>query len=211
MRLAVTADMKEKLIKSLQIILFVLIIGVSVSIFIFRDRIENISNFGYIGIFVFCFLTNATVLLPSPSLLLAASCALVLNPWLVAVLAALGSALGELVGYAFGNVTKEISPKFKSFVDKIDEKVKNETLLVFILAALPLPVFDVIGVYSGGIKMNLFKFFLACLSGKFLKMVFYTRIYGILAWLVNLLPGFEWVKTYLDALTQKAFVSLIGR
>ena len=155
------------------------IIGLSVAIFLFRNKIQNISNIGYLGLFVLCFLANATVLLPSPSLMIAASCALIMNPWLVALCAALGSTLGEFIGYAFGTVTEDLSPKFKTF----------ETLLVFILAALPLPLFDLVGIYSGGTKMNLIKFFLACFVGKLIKMLVYTRIYDILEWASAYVPG----------------------
>ena len=74
----------------------------SVAIFLMRDQLQNVDEIGYLGLFLLCFLSNATVLLPAPSLMIAASCALILNPLLVAAVAALGSSLGELVGYAFG-------------------------------------------------------------------------------------------------------------
>ena len=54
--------------------------------------------------------------------------------------------------------------------------------LVFVLALLPLPLFDVAGVYSGGTRLHVAKFFLACYLGKFLKLLVYTRAYEILAW-----------------------------
>lgn len=181
--------MKKKIRIILEIALVVFIIGLSVTIFLLRDRIQNVNEVSYLGLFFLCFLANATVLLPAPGLMIAASCALIMNPWLVALFAALGSTLGEFVGYAFGTVTEDLSPKFKKLLDKMTTKVHNQTLLVFILAVLPLPLFDLIGIYSGGTKMNLIKFFLACFVGKLIKMLVYTRIYDILEWATSYVPG----------------------
>lgn len=182
-------DLKKNLRKVFEIILVVFIIGLSVTIFLMRDKIQNVSEVSYLGLILLCFIANATVLLPAPSLMIAASCALIMNPWLVALCAALGSSLGEFVGYAFGTVTEDLSPKFKKFLDKLTSKIHNQTLIVFILAVLPLPLFDVVGIYSGGTKMNLIKFFLACFVGKFIKMLVYTRIYDILEWASTMVPG----------------------
>ena len=175
-------DVSSKIRRIFEIVFFVFVIALSIMIFLMRDRIEHVGDIGYAGLFLLCFLANSTVLLPSPSLMIAASCALIMNPWLVALFAALGSSLGELVGYAFGSVSKELSPRFRKIIGKLTEKIHNQTLLVFVLAALPLPLFDVVGIYSGGAKMNLVKFYAACLAGKFVKMLVYTRMYDILAW-----------------------------
>ena len=174
--------MSSKIRRIFEIVFFVFVIALSIMIYLMRDRIEHIGDIGYVGLFLLCFLANSTVLLPSPSLMIAASCALIMNPWLVALFAALGSSLGELVGYAFGSVSKELSPRFRKIIGKLTEKIHNQTLLVFVLAALPLPLFDVVGIYSGGAKMNLVKFYAACLAGKLVKMLVYTRMYDILAW-----------------------------
>ena len=183
--------MKENIRKILEIIFVVLIAALSVTIFVLRDKIQNVGEVGYLGLFLLCFLANCTVLLPSPSLMVAASCALIMNPWLVAVFAALGSALGEFVGYALGTVTKDLSPKFERLLDMLTARIHDQTLIVFLLALLPLPLFDVAGVYCGGTRMNVFRFFLACLLGKFIKMLVYTRIYDILAWASSMVPGME--------------------
>lgn len=174
--------MKEKVRKGLEILFVIFVAALSVAIFLMRDKIGEVSDVGYVGLCLLCFIANSTVLLPSPSLMIAASCALIMNPLLVALSAALGSTLGELVGYAFGSVTKDLSPRFQKVLDKLVGIVPSQTALVFILAVLPLPLFDIAGIYSGGTKMNLIKFFAACFAGKFIKLLVYTRIYDILAW-----------------------------
>lgn len=180
--------MKRQARKVLEVILFLTIIVLSAAIFLMRDRLQNVGEVGYLGLFFLCFAANATVLLPAPSLLIAASCALILNPLAVAAVAALGSSLGELIGYAFGTSGSDLSPRFSQFLDNIAQKVTNPSLLVFILALLPLPLFDLAGIYSGGTRMKLGKFFLLCFVGKFLKLLVYTRMYDILDWITSISP-----------------------
>lgn len=179
--------MSSKFRKVIEILFIVIIVLFSIIIFLLRDQIEQVNNISYIGLLLLCFLANSTVLLPAPSLMIAASCALIMNPFLVAFFAALGSTLGEFVGYAFGTVTKDLSPKFQKLLDKLVSKVNNQTILVFIMAVLPLPLFDIIGIYSGGTKMSLIKFAIACFVGKFIKLLFYTRVYDILEWAHSML------------------------
>lgn len=174
--------MSSKVKRFLEVAFLIIVVALSVVIFVMKDKIGEVSDISYLGLFFLCFLANSTVLLPAPSLMIAASCALIMDPLLVALVASLGSSTGELVGYAFGSVSKDLSPKFQKLVDKLTTKIHNQTLLVFVLAVLPLPLFDVVGIYSGGTKMNLIKFYTACFAGKFIKMLVYTRMYDILEW-----------------------------
>ena len=169
----------RKIIKIFEILFLFLVIIFSIAIFIFRDKIGQVSNVNYFALFILCFIANSTVFLPAPSLMIAASFALVLNPFYVALVAALGSTLGEYIGYAFGAVTKDVSPKVLHFLERIVSKIHNQVFLVFILAVLPLPLFDFVGVYSGGTKMNMLNFSIACYLGKFIKLLVYTRMYDV--------------------------------
>lgn len=179
--------MNGKIRKFLEIAFVVFVVALSVVIFLMRDKISDVSNVGYVGLFLLCFLANSSVLLPAPSLMIAASCALIMDPLPVALSAAFGSAAGELVGYAFGTVSKDLSPRFQKILDVLTGKVHNRTLLVFVLAVLPLPLFDIAGIYSGGTKMNLMKFFAVCFVGKLIKLLVYTRMYDILEWAYSII------------------------
>lgn len=179
--------MNSKVRKILEILFVIIIVALSVVIFLLRDKIGQVSDISYLGLFLLCFIANSTVLLPAPSLMIAASCALIMNPLGVALSAALGSTLGEFVGYAFGTITKDLSPKFQKVLDKLTGKVHNQTVLVFILAVLPLPFFDIVGIYSGGTKMNLIRFSIACFIGKFIKLLVYTRMYDISEWAYSMI------------------------
>ena len=168
--------MRPTIKKALEIAFVIAVIALSVIIFIFRGRIGDIGAVGYPGLFLLCFIANASVLLPAPSLMIAAACALVMNPVLVALTAALGSACGELIGYAAGRAGQDVSPKFKSLLDRTVGKIRSPLLLVFILALLPLPLFDLIGLYSGGVKLNPPKFLAVCFAGKAIKMLIFVLL-----------------------------------
>lgn len=185
---SLVADLKESLKKIAGAVFLLAVMLMSVFIFLKRDEIGQTGGLSYPGIILVCFIANSTVFLPSPSLMFVASCALIMNPVLVALCGALGSSLGEIVGYGAGSVGSEIAPKFKSLTDYLKKKIKHDSWLVFLLALLPLPLFDVAGVYSGGSKMKIWKFFLLCFLGKFIKTMFYTQIYGIMNWLYTITP-----------------------
>ena len=179
--------MKQEVRRALELCLFVAVIGLSIAIFLLRDQLQNVGASGYFGLCALCFLANSTVLLPAPSLMIAASFALILNPVLVAVTAALGSSLGELTGYIFGSAGRDLSPKFSAFLERWSGSIRSPALLVFVLALLPLPLFDLAGIYSGGARMPLVKFFPLCFLGKLLKLLVYTRAYDIMEWALSVL------------------------
>ena len=179
--------MPQKIRKVLELCLFLAIIALSVGIFLLRGQLQDAGASGYLGLFILCFLANSTVLLPAPSLMIAASFALILNPFLVALVAALGSSLGELIGYVFGSAGRDLSPRFSRFLERWSGSIRSPALLVFVLALLPLPLFDLAGIYSGGARMPLVKFFPLCFLGKWIKLLVYTRAYDILEWALSVL------------------------
>ena len=121
-------------------------------------------------------LLNATVLLPSSSTAVVMSMATVYNPVIIAIVGALGTTLGEFTGYFAGYYGS-------SFIEK--NPIINKILAVYnrfpkvaivLFAALPLPLFDVLGIMAGSVKMNKRTFFILCLIGKGLKMLLYAYI-----------------------------------
>ena len=158
--------------KDYLIVCFVII--TSILIFIFRKDVAKIGELGYIGIFMLCFLSNLTVFLPAPSLLVVMSYSQILSPILVCVIGAIGTTIGELSGYLFGNSMGVLSEKWKKVFENMSKGVKNIYIWVFVFALIPLPLFDFVGVYAGVRKFKLSYFFIACYIGKLLKMIFFA-------------------------------------
>lgn len=154
-------------------------IGISISLFIYRDKLQYFSNLSYFGLFVTSLLTNATVLIPIPYIPVVIVAATILNPFLVSLVVGLGSAIGELTGYlagaSGGGVIKD-NPKFK----KIEGYMKKYGVwTVFFLSVVPSFLIDVAGIISGATSVPVYKFLLAAWAGKFVRYLIITYV-GVL-------------------------------
>lgn len=136
-------------------------------------------NFGYGGVFIISLISSASILFPLPGFAAIPIGAYFLHPLLVAIVGALGSSIGELVGYGVGRGGRAIGDekitKWSEHLAKWFEKINGFTIIV-LFAATPLP-HDIVGLFSGVIKYDIKKFFLATLIGKFL--MFLVLAYGI--------------------------------
>jgi len=136
-----------------------------------------------LGVLVICFLSNASVLLPSSSILIVVEYSMLINPLHVAFCGAFGAALGEMTGFCVGRYGRKAVPS--NFMKWVKARMKShKSLMVLLFSVLPLPVFDIVGILSGAMKMNALKFFGICFTGKLIKMLCYV-------WLAHeLLPLF---------------------
>lgn len=141
----------------------------SLLIYIYRDPIIKLQSFGYFGLFLLNIFGSATLFLPTPLFLTAFAAASVLNPILVTIVASLGSGIGEITGYIAGFSGKEI----------LDDNLKTKRIqkwvnkyglwAIFVLAAIPNPVFDMAGIVAGTTGIPVIKFLIAVWCGKLIK------------------------------------------
>lgn len=125
------------------------------------------------GVLIICFLANASVLLPSSSILIVVEYSMVINPLLVALCGAFGATLGEMTGFYVGRYGRKVVPgKLMKWVKA--RMASHKYLIVLLFSVLPLPVFDIIGILSGAMKMSSLKFFGICFTGKLIKMMCYV-------------------------------------
>lgn len=169
-----------------RVLAFLFVIALTIFIYSVRDRAEELAMYGYPGIFLIAFMTNATVLLPAPGIAVVFAMGAIFKPVYIALAAGAGGALGELSGYLAGFSGQAIVEKtdiydrFKSWIEK------SGFLAILILAALPNPFFDVAGVAAGILKMPLNKFLLSVWIGVTIKMFFFAWIGSTsLAWLLD--------------------------
>jgi membrane protein DedA with SNARE-associated domain len=141
-------------------------IGITLGIILLRDHVSQFAVFGYPGLFVFSLISNATVILPAPSFAVVFAVGGALNPIVIGVLAGLGAALGEMTGYLAGIGGRgmvENRPLYDRLCVWMD---KVGMLVVFLLALIPNPVFDVGGMVAGAKQMPVLHFLLAGWAGK---------------------------------------------
>ncbi len=154
----------------------IVVIGLTVLIFINRDKASALAAYGYPGIFLLAFVAYATVLLPAPGLAVVFTMGAVFNPAGVALAASAGAALGEISGYLTGFSGQAIIENIKLYQRMSEWMKKNGPLTVLFLAAIPNPVFDLAGVTAGALKMPLVKFLFWCFVGQFIKMLLFAFV-----------------------------------
>lgn len=145
------------------------VIGLSVGIFLLRDRFAELAAVGYPGIFLVSLLGNATIILPAPSLLLVFAMGSALPPVLVGVAAGAGEALGELSGYVAGTTGRQAIKRRDIYARLETAMHRAGGITVFVLSVIPNPFFDLAGIAAGALHYPLWRFLVACWLGKTLK------------------------------------------
>ena len=175
-------------INILRALVLLAVIGISVYIFEIRDQAAKFAAYGYPGIFLISILANGTILIPAPGIAFVFAMGGVFNPLIVGLVAGAGAAIGELSGYMAGFSGQPVAEKTKIY-QRIQNWMRRYGMLtIFVLAVIPNPFFDLAGMSAGALKMPLYKFLIACLPGKIIKMwVFaYAGAYSI-SWLFNIM------------------------
>lgn len=138
-------------------------------VLIFSGELAELAHYGYLGVFVVSALGNATVILPVPSLAVVFAGGSVLNPPIVGLVAGLGEPLGELTGYLAGYGGSAIIEDNVRFEQIERWMVGRGFLTLFLLSAIPNPLFDLAGIAAGMLHYPVGKFLLACWLGKTTK------------------------------------------
>ena len=174
----------------LRIVLVVFFVGFTTYIAFNREKItfENLSGLGYLGVFLMAWIGSTTVLLPIPHLAFTFTMGSVLVPWWAGLCAGFGDSLGELWGYLAGYAVEDLVDRWKVY-PKIEGWVRKHGMLtIFLMGAVPMPLFDMAGMAAGATGMPVWKFYLATWSGKTFKaiVVAWAGRYSI-AWIADLL------------------------
>ena len=145
--------------------------------FLLMPHLEEWGTLGYAGVFGINLLGSGTLLLPTPGLVVAFVAAGVWNPFLIALMGAIGSTLGDLTGYLAGTASRKklngVAARNKWY-GRIQKWMEHRgALTVFVLALVPNPFFDLAGLAAGSMGYPFRRFAVACLlgkSGKFLAV-----------------------------------------
>ena len=159
--------LKKKLIPLL--ILF-LVIAIMVCLFLYRDKVAQLGNYGYLSAFLISLVANATIVLPFPGIVIIFALGATFNQVLVGLAGGIGGTIGEMTCYMLGYSGRGVVEN-RRFYDKAVQWLKKwGVLAVFIFALTPLP-FDVLGIAAGLLRFPFWKFFVACWCGKTLVYI----------------------------------------
>jgi membrane protein YqaA with SNARE-associated domain len=174
----------------LRILTLVGVIALIATLFIFREQVKKLQEYGYIGIFLLSIAANATIIIPLPGVAFTTAMGAIFNPFGVAVAAGLGAALGELTGYMTGFSGQGVAERAVLY-NRLTAWMKAHHNLAYgvilLLAFIPNPFFDLAGIASGALKLPVWKFLIACSIGKILKMLIFAYAgYYSVSWLTGL-------------------------
>jgi membrane protein DedA with SNARE-associated domain len=142
---------------------------------------------GYFGVFLANLASTATVFIPVPGLTAAAQALIAssgeaLGPFLVGVVGGLGMAVGEITAYIAGMAGAHLSREEKLKAPRrlqpfIDSLVRHVNRLMehygmatlFVLAAVPNPLFEIAGLTAGATRFSFWKFMASVTPGKVVR------------------------------------------
>jgi len=135
--------------------------------------VQRLGHWGYIGAFLISVVASATIILPAPGIVVIMAMGAALNPIALGIVAGVGSAFGELTGYAAGRGGRALIPtQNQQQFEQIQRLTRRHgPLLLALLAAIPFPLFDFAGIVAGMMRMRIVNFFLAVAVGKSVKYV----------------------------------------
>ena len=180
----------ERAMKAISVGLVVLFI---LTVFLLRNHLPDIRTVGYVGVLVLSLVGSASILVPVPGI--AAVCAgpsiVGLSPVIVAIMASVGEAVGELSGYLIGFSGRGFADKSR-FYPRIERWMeKRGALVLFLASSFPNPFFDFVGIAGGTLRYPIWRFLMAVWAGKLVKslLIAYTCFFGF-EWATNFF-GFE--------------------
>ncbi len=138
----------------------------------FREELEGLKQYGYIGGFLISLISSSTVVIPVPGLaLIIALSSVVAYPWLLGLAVGAGSTLGEFVGYLVGTLGwQSLRKNPSSIYIRLEGWMQRRGWLVILaFAAIPFTPFDFVGIIAGALRYPWWKFLLFCLAGKIVK------------------------------------------
>ncbi len=149
-------------------------IGVSVAIIAAGDAIKQYQEYGYLGVFIISIMGNATLILPVPSFAVVIGMANTFNPYLLGFVAGFGSAIGEVTGYLAGYGGSMVAEDNETYKKLVRFMERWGAWVIFVLALVPNPVFDIGGIVAGSLKMPWWKFLGAATAGKSLRLIMFA-------------------------------------
>jgi uncharacterized membrane protein YdjX (TVP38/TMEM64 family) len=155
------------------IAIFVSSILLSVVFFEYKDFFKHASSLGLLGLLIINFVSSATFFVSAPAFLTIIAGGNLYSPILVAAVAAIGACLGDMIAFLFGHSGRKLMKKSLDrhrairFLEKHFHR--HGGLIIFLLAIIPNPFFDAVGILAGVVNYPPKKFFTIMLLGRFLR------------------------------------------
>ena len=136
----------------------------------FRDKVD-LDDIGYVGLGLTVLIASGGLVLPVPSLATACAAGIFLEPPYVALVAGSAGAVGELTGYFLGYSGRGVLDQSRLYQRMERWMRRRGWLVLFLVALIPNPIFDFVGIAAGALRYPIWRFLLIVWVGKFLKFL----------------------------------------
>ena len=159
-----------------------------IAVVYYRDELNNLQHYGYIGAFLISILGGATIIIPVPMLAVVFALGGVMeHTWLVGLSAAFGELIGAWTIYATGHgAGRAIIESRHGKVQRAYEKLlglmeRRGPLTLFIVASVINPFFYPAALAAGALRFGVKKYTVIVLTGKIIKCmtIVYAGSWGI--------------------------------
>ncbi len=152
------------------------------------DLTDPVAGFSYGGVFLTNLASTATFFFPVPGLTAAAQTLIATEgessgtPWLVGIAGGAGMAVGEITAYYGGYLGAELvrgrefggPRRLRRIIERVVGGVnwlmqRWGMATLFVLSALPNPLFEVAGLTAGSVRMPFRRFLISVTAGKILR------------------------------------------
>src|SRR3989338_240792 len=147
-------------------------------IFYLRKALVNYTSYGLLGIFFVNLLSSASVIFTIHGAASVFIGEAVWSPFLVGFVSGVGTSLGEITGYLVGyggsGIVNSAKNKIKLWIAFKKIFHKHGFLTILIMAMIPLPFFDYVGILAGSMGYPIFKYYFATLVGRTIRNYFFA-------------------------------------
>ena len=171
--------LKKRIIPILAVLLA---IAITIVLFLYRDEVAEFGNYGYLGAFLVSLISNATIILPVPGIVVLFALGATLNPVLVALVGAAGGTIGEITGFMAGYGGRGMvqgNGRMYTMAEKWMRRWGGWAIFAFAVA--PVPILDIAGVVAGVLGYPVWKFLLIAWPGKSIKYIILV-LAGVWGW-----------------------------
>ena len=164
----------------------VAVAGLVAAALLLHERLD-LEKVGYAGLGLTVLLASGGLVVPIPSLATACAAGAFLNPVYVALVAGTAGTLGELTGYFLGYTGRGILDRSRLYQRLEGWTRRRGWLVLFVVALIPNPIFDLVGIAAGALRYPLWRFLGVVWMGKFCKFLIlsYACAYSV-DWLTDL-------------------------
>ena len=149
---------------------FLAVVAVVALAVTFRDKVD-LDDIGYVGLGLTVLIASGGLVLPVPSLAPACAAGIFLEPPYVALVAGSAGAVGELTGYFLGYSGRGVLDQSRLYQRMERWMRRRGWLVLFLVALIPNPIFDFVGIAAGALRYSIWRFLLIVWVGKFLKFL----------------------------------------